>query len=447
MWAFDGERSGDDVRGEVHIDGERFGHFEIHRSPEPLPTVAPSEFADCVGIYRFPNARSVIVTARFWGDLVFFDTANGRRGTLFPTSADTFFAGPALYVPGPVAFRAECLRDATGEVVGLAWTREGATTEQGTKQRLEEVEIEIESDGAVLAGTLIRPPGPGPHPAAIVLGGSGWSDRSSVRWDADVLASQGIATLIYDKRGYGESGGRQTVAFSQTSDDAIAALRTLQAREDIDPERIGLTGRSRGGWFAPLAASRSDDFAFLVLFVAPAVSPAEQETTRRLNLLRDRGVSEAEIALAESYLEKMWRYARTAEGWDELVAASEDMAERGWLEVLESPGRPDAGDWEWARLNMHYDPLPVLREVRTPVLALFGGLDRNVVADINHPLMQDALIEAGNTDYSVVLLPNADHGLRRAAGPPRPFHRSVGLAPLAWHTVFDWLEPRIGESK
>lgn len=438
-----GELKGGMISGAFLIDGERVGRFDLHRSALPLPLVDPEDYADCTGVYRFDSGRTVVVSPRFWGELLYLDTESGRFATLFPTSDSTFFAGSAMYVPDTVRARATCRRE-TGRVASLLWYADG-DLEIGARVRLTEEVVEFKSDSVTLRGTLIRPQGAGPIPAAVVLGGSSWRSRGSLRADADILASIGMAVLIYDKRGFGESTGTQTVPFEETADDAIAAVRYLRERDDIDPSRVGLTGRSRGGWFAPLAASRDEDIAFLVLFVAPAVSPAEQETTRRLNVLRSRGHGEREIAEAESYLEVMWHYARTGEGWEKYAAARNEMEARGWLDVLEGPEGPEEG-WDWARMNMFYDPVPALSRLTMPVLALYGAEDRNVVPEINVPILRGALREAGNENYRIVVVPEADHSLRLVEEPDTPLHRRVGYAPEVWGTVLTWVSG-VGLSK
>ncbi|MCZ4637974.1 alpha/beta hydrolase, partial [Streptomyces rubrogriseus] len=65
-------------------------------------------------------------------------------------------------------------------------------------------------DGTSLAGTLSLPAGPGPHPAVLLLHGSGPLDREGNtprlplnlgRPLADALAAAGVAALRYDRRG------------------------------------------------------------------------------------------------------------------------------------------------------------------------------------------------------------------------------------------------------
>jgi len=143
-------------------------------------------------------------------------------------------------------------------------------------------EVRFRSGDVTLAGTLVLPSSGGPHPAMVLVHGSGNVDRRQweYRSQADFLARQGFAAFIYDKRGVGESGGAWWEAdegFADLAADVLAAVSFVRARPDIRANRIGLLGGSQAGWVMVRAASTSRDVAFLVLESAPAISPAEQE--------------------------------------------------------------------------------------------------------------------------------------------------------------------------
>ena len=70
-----------------------------------------------------------------------------------------------------------------------------------------EEEVRFRNGAAVLAGSLLIPRTPGKHPAVVFQHGSGPEGRFGSRFWADFLARRGIAALIYDKRGVGESTG------------------------------------------------------------------------------------------------------------------------------------------------------------------------------------------------------------------------------------------------
>ncbi|HEV7785668.1 MAG TPA: hypothetical protein VGQ28_10060, partial [Thermoanaerobaculia bacterium] len=116
-----------------------------------------------------------------------------------------------------------------------------------------EEDVHFSSGSLSLAGTLVQPLAPGPHPVLVLLQGSAWNTRTEPRYRSQAVffARHGFAALIYDKR-----PGFENATFSDLADDAAAAVRYLKTRQDVDAGHIGLAGYSQGSWIAPLAASR-----------------------------------------------------------------------------------------------------------------------------------------------------------------------------------------------
>lgn len=120
--------------------------------------------------------------------------------------------------------------------------------------------------GPALAGTLTLPAGPGPHPAAVLVGGFGPSDRDGAvgvigrraygDW-ARALAARGVAVLRYDKRGIGASRGPDLAWLDPRplGVDAAAAVRAVRSRPEVDARRVALVGHSQGGNLALRAAA------------------------------------------------------------------------------------------------------------------------------------------------------------------------------------------------
>lgn len=116
-------------------------------------------------------------------------------------------------------------------------------------------EVSIEHPaGHRLAGTLTVPAGQGPHPAAVLISGSGPQDRDETLLGhkpflviADYLTRHDIAVLRYDDRGTGQSTGEFSTATTQDfATDALAAVNSIMTQDGVDPERIGLIGHSEG---------------------------------------------------------------------------------------------------------------------------------------------------------------------------------------------------------
>ena len=125
-----------------------------------------------------------------------------------------------------------------------------------------------------LYGTLMLPAGNGPVPVALIIAGSGATDRNGnsgalsidmYRKLAQALAARGIATLRYDKRLIGASVVKQTeeqVRFGDYVDDAIVLADRLAA----DPRFSSVTviGHSEGSLIGILAAERDPHIAKVV---------------------------------------------------------------------------------------------------------------------------------------------------------------------------------------
>jgi uncharacterized protein len=112
------------------------------------------------------------------------------------------------------------------------------------------------SDGLLLKGWYV----PSKNRAAVIS----FPGRSGTRLQARMLARHGYGVLLFDRRGEGESEGDWNVFGWQGERDLHAAVRFLQARSDVDPERIGGIGRSVGGEMLIEAAAESDAFKAVV---------------------------------------------------------------------------------------------------------------------------------------------------------------------------------------
>lgn len=236
-------------------------------------------------------------------------------------------------------------------------------------------EFAFAAAGAELAGELVLPAGKGPHPAVVLLHGSGVNTRDdwSYRSWADWLVRQGLAVLYYDKRGHGQSGGDHPANLEQLAADGVAAVRALRARADIASDRIGLMGGSQGAWLALLAAAELGDTAFLLLTSAPAVPPWRQQLQQVEHGMRDDGVAEADIEDALTYLGLYFYVARTGEAWPALQAAVLRAEKAPWGQYVDQPRSLD--DLAWWHANHAVQPAVSAARLELPVLALYGGAD------------------------------------------------------------------------
>ena len=296
-----------------------------------------------------------------------------------------------------------------------------------------EKDVEFASGKITLAGALTLPESAGPHPAAVLVSGSGGQNRDEdvagfpvFGVIADYLTRHGIAVLRYDDPGVGGSTGdvsQETI--HDRAGNVLAAVGLLLRHAEIDPDHIGLIGHSEGGIVAPLAATRSDDVSFLVLLAGTAVRGDEILKAQLEFLLEDQGATAEEIGTARAHQQRLFSALTTGEGWEEveqearrilldsIAAAPEseraaitdvdayvDIVIKQQLATVQSP---------WYRSFFEYDPGPVLDRLSVPVLALFGELDTQVPAEMNAAAMVAALSAVDNPDFTLFVLPGANH--------------------------------------
>lgn len=237
--------------------------------------------------------------------------------------------------------------------------------------------VRIPGNGFALAGTLSQPSGKPPagsdgrFPAVVLIGGSGPTDRDETVAGipifgqlAGALADAGFYVLRYDKRGVGQSGGRlDGASLGDFAEDALAAVRFLKDREDVDDDRIALFGHSEGAWVALVAGSREDEIAALVLAAAPAGTGGELVLEQQQYLLSKMKLSPDE-ARARMDLQRRIQSAVLGNG--------------SWEGISE--GLRSQADTPWFRSFLAFSPAEVMDDVEQPMLILQGEIDRQVPA-------------------------------------------------------------------
>jgi pimeloyl-ACP methyl ester carboxylesterase len=291
--------------------------------------------------------------------------------------------------------------------------------------------LKVTNGNVTLSGTLTVPSGPGPFPAVVLITGSGAQNRDEEVAGfkvfgvlADHLTRNGIAVYRYDDRGVGESTGRiATSTTADFADDALAGLAHLAAMPEIDPARIGLLGHSEGGAAAAIAAAKSPAVKFIVMLAGPAI-PGDRVTRRQAtDAAKAIGATPdamARIETAYRAVTEALRAGATAETETELVKAlitaqieAQPAAQRALVgdvnAFVEKTYRQAMANFTapWMKFFMRFDPADALRKVTVPVYAAFGGLDTQVLPELNEGPARKAL--DGNGSATIKVYPQANH--------------------------------------
>lgn len=441
--SFDGMISNGIARGTVRGAGAQSSFHLLNF--RDLSTQALDRFA---GSYAFDNRRHLLIQ-RFGILLKYEDSESGRFGAIAPIDESTFVGGPGQLMFDPVEITVSFAAD--GKII---WRNPDGSTRVGRKTNdYREEQIVFQNGGVSLSGTLFLPNGPGPHPAVVGVHGSGGADRSGFGAIPAQLAIEGTAFFAYDKRGTGKSTGSwRSATFETLAGDVRAALTVLAARSDIDRRRIGIWGASQAGFIAPGIAAGSPDVAFIVLVGPSGLSAALQETYDDEISLRRAGFSEAIIKRATELQDAINNYYRTGEQREKVQQAMNAARAEPWfaatdlgtgLAAMEQlPSRETLGEYWWRKI-MDYDPTDHWRLVRAPTLVLYGECDDSSPPRESARRIGDALEKAGNRDYTIKILPLANHGLwsvRECFGADIP--QVPGYEAQYLSVMFTWLRKR-----
>jgi hypothetical protein len=259
-------------------------------------------------------------------------------------------------------------------------------------------EVKIASGGVELAATLCLPAGQPPFPAAVAVHGSWMVWGKDLRGYCDALNPRGIAVLLYDKRGVGNSGGsyrsvsveNSVAQLEELADDAAAGFDYLRTRSEINPKRVGMIGQSQAGWIIPLAASKRPEVAFMVLISGPSVSVGEEMYYSALT--RDAEFNARSLRDSE-YEKKRQREFRGPYG---------------------------------------YDPDAVLKSMRAPSLWILGGADESIPGFRCARVLSYAR-RGGEIPITIKIHRDGDHSLTDV--------KNGGQIPY-WDDIYKWLAER-----
>lgn len=220
---------------------------------------------------------------------------------------------------------------------------------------------------------------------------------------AAALAGHGVASLRYDKRGCGRSGGEWSEAGLFTLvDDARDAIAVLRGHPTVDPTRIGLVGHGEGAWLALSVAAADPAIGPLTLIGAPA--RGLRDILRRSVPERARRRRRRSEAPGHPFVMALDR------GLEELIERADRSEARM---VLALPGGRRAAlrlaAWEQG-MQISTRALATLQ--RRSVTLVHGAADDWVDPD-ESDLLAAALRDVGAPRR--ILVPGADHDLTGAA--------------------------------
>lgn len=289
------------------------------------------------------------------------------------------------------------------------------------------------ADGCLrLAGTLAVPGGS--RAAAVVLvSGTGPIDRDVTfaghalfRTLADALAARGIASLRFDKRGVGESGGDfSSATASDFVADVLGASDYLVAHQGFAAEHVGLLGHSEGGMVSLTAAARAPRTAFCVSLAGPLLPGRDNAVHSFALLARGRLERDSEYERYVMEMDTLLKIARSRapsgreRETNELAAGLAPLIfnERTRLilgaERLSGPEFFGLLSSSCLDVALGWEPRHVVARVMCPVLILYGAMDVQAPARENMAAARALVHECGKSDWIIREIAGMNHAFQR----------------------------------
>lgn len=276
-------------------------------------------------------------------------------------------------------------------------------------------EDSVRVERGMLYGTLQKPREGSAAAVALIIAGSGPTDRNGnnplgIRSDAyrmlaDSLASHGIASFRYDKRGTGKSSGFEDLdkaTFEDYVKDAAACMQHLKDRYPF--RKYVIIGHSEGSLIGMLVAQLTDPDAFI-----SAAGPAESIGKVFLwQLGHMPGMDTAALKTKLDSLERGYEVKAPPAGTEPVFASANHAFLASW---------------------MQYNPVTEIRNLDMPVLIIHGKNDIQIPPDEARKLASAAAqarleIVAGMNHVLKDSPPGREGSLATYANPDLPLNKA-----------------------
>ena len=258
----------------------------------------------------------------------------------------------------------------------------------------QEEALSLEIENGSVKGTLLIPKMDKKVPVALIIAGSGPTDRNGnnmmmtnnhLKFLAEGLAEKGIASLRYDKRGVGKSAvqnfNERDLRFEDYVNDTVGWLKQLQS----DPRfsKLILIGHSEGSLLGILACQQTKVDQFISLAGAGQNASA---------LLKEQLEKQSPSLLEEAL--PIFKKLEQGETVKEVPMAL--------FSIFRPSVQPYMISW------IKYDPKAEIAKVKVPILLVHG------TTDIQLELSEAKLLSGGNPKAELKIIEGMNHILKTA---------------------------------
>jgi len=246
-----------------------------------------------------------------------------------------------------------------------------------------------------LFGTLTTPDLTKKYPVALLISGSGPTDRNgnnpmmknnSLKMLAENLAKNGIASLRYDKRGIGESKAsaisEQTLVFENYTEDAKSWINLL--KQDKRFSEVIVIGHSEGSLIGMIAGAKANKF----ISIAGPGESADVLIKTQIGSKSNKQLNDLTFPIIDSL-----KSGNTVKKVDPMLNS-----------LFRSSIQPYLISW------FKYNPQTEIKKLNVPILIVQGNKDLQVT-------VKDAeLLSQANKNAELLIVENMNHILKNIEG-------------------------------
>lgn len=320
----------------------------------------------------------------------------------------------------------------------------------------------FQANGKNVVGMISLPDSGEVNSIVIYVHGYGSTNVVEGNWYYDMrerFARWGIALVIWDKPGCGESEGEFDVnqPVASSAEEVIAAAQALKTRKIPGANKIGLWSLSRGGWIAPIAITREPLFDYWISVSGPT---AEENFKYLLEEnFRVNGKSKPEVALLVGEWQAAFDAIRLGKSYEAYLNSDKNLRQNKFYKELTGGAQPYderaflneqkrylSGEYKVnseSGLFVYVEQFPeMLSALNIPVLAIYGELDTNIDWRKSKVLYERTIGKSAS--LTVRSFPKADHMIKKSeTGGIREAQSINYSAPYVegyYDTMLDWLQ-------
>ena len=267
-------------------------------------------------------------------------------------------------------------------------------------------EVTFANGDITLHGTLTMPEGWNKSTKAVVMvTGSGQQNRDEEVFGhkpfaviADALARQGIASLRYDDRGYGNNAIKFTDFTTEDfKQDAAAGIDFLRKKFNT----VGVIGHSEGGTIALMLASEGKT-DFIVSLAGMTISGKQTLLNQNIDALRSIGLQEETVKKYSEVISDIFDKVAEGQDIDEYLKGAENM--ENFKPIIDQAKKLLTSPYmrHFITIDIH-NSLP---NIKCPVLALNGKKDTQVAYKQNLEVLENGLT---NCSHETIAYGNLNH--------------------------------------